>query len=115
MLKLSGISASAVLLATALAGTPASAGYFGSLSLQPGQTQKLNVGTVTRNVRVCNEFGSAGSASVVIADNPAHHLMPGQCAEDTGDRLLIQSMSGGPVQIDWRVIIDQGGHRQFED
>ncbi len=115
MRKLSGISASAFLLTAALAGTPASAGYFGTLSLQPGETQKLNVGTVTRNVRVCNEFGSKGSASVVIADNPAHHLMPGQCAEDTGDRLLIQSMAGGPVQVDWRVIIDQGGHRQFED
>ena len=108
------LSAAALLL-TGLAAGPASAAYFGSLSLRPGQTQLINVGAVTRNVRVCNDFDSAGAASVTIAGNPTHHLGPGQCTEDVGDRVVVQSQAGGPIRVDWRALLNEGGHRMFEE
>jgi hypothetical protein len=101
-------------LGIGLAASQAAADYFGSLTLKPGETQKIRIGTTARNMAVCNDIFSAGAAEVTIAANDPHDLQPGVCAEDIGDRMSIQSRSKGPVTIVYRPIYDQG-HGDFDD
>ena len=98
----------AALLATALASSTALADYFGSLSLKPGESKQIYIGTTSQNMQVCNDFFSSGSVEVTIAANQPHDLVPGTCAEDIGDRMTLQSRSKGPVSIIYRPIYDQG-------
>ena len=100
------------LMALGLINNQAVADYFGSLTLKPGEARQLYIGTTARNLRVCNDFFSSGSATVTIGDNFSHELLPGVCAEDIGDRMTIHSHASGQVRIDYRAIYDQG-HGQF--
>ena len=105
-----------VLLGAGLMGRQVEAAYFGTLTLKPGETQQLYIGTTARNVRVCNDFNSSGPVVVTIANNIPHDLLPGRCAEDIGDRMTVQSHAAGQVMINYRSIYDEGGHRNlFED
>ncbi len=97
-----------------VAANRAAADYFGSLTLKPGETQKIQIGTTARNMEVCNDVFSAGAAEVTIAANIPHDLLPGVCAEDIGDRMSIQSRAQGSVTIVYRPIYDQG-HGDFDD
>ena len=97
-----------------LAASEAAADYFGSLTLKPGEAQKIQIGTTARNMQVCNDIFSAGAAEVTIAANVPQDLQPGVRAEDIGDRMSIQSRSKGPVTIVYRPIYDQG-HGDFDD
>ena len=96
------------------AATQASADYFGSLTLRPGETRNIYIGVTAQNMRVCNDFYSAGEAEVTIAANFPHDLAPGTCAEDIGDRMVIRSRSKGAVTIIYRPVFDQG-QGDFDD
>ena len=93
----------------------ADASSFGSLTLKAGEAQSVYVGTSSYNMRVCNDFYSSGPVVVTISGNSPHNLSPGQCAEDIGDRIVIQSRSGGPTRVDFRSLNDDQGHKQIAD
>jgi len=98
-----------------LLASEAVANYFGLLILKPGETRQVYVGTSARNMRVCNDFFSSGSATVTIADNPSHDLLPGVCAEDIGDHMTIHSHANGQVRIDYLATYDQGSGEFFNE
>jgi hypothetical protein len=93
----------------------AHAARFGSLILTAGVTQSIYTGTSGYNMRVCNDFYSIGSVVATISGNAPHDLSPGKCAEDIGDRLVVQNHSSGPARVDFRSINDSQGHKQRED
>jgi hypothetical protein len=105
----------AAILAGASMASPALAGYFGSIILNPGQTQLIRTGLPAMNMRVCNDFFSTGGALVTVAGNAPHDLLPGRCAEDIGDQFLIQNQASGQVTIDYRSIQSNQGRRMQED
>jgi len=105
----------AALLGIGLMESQAMAVYFGRLTLKPGETQQIHIGGTARNLRVCNDFFSAGQAVVTIAGNPSHDLLPGVCAEDIGDRMTVQSHAPGQVMIEYRPVYDQGNGPFDED
>ena len=102
-------------LGAGLIAAQAGAASFGSLTLKAGGTQTVYVGTSSYNMRVCNDFYSSGPVVVTISGNSPHNLLPGQCAEDIGDRLVIQSHSGGTTRVDFRSLNDDQGHKQIAD
>lgn len=105
----------AAVLAAAPMASSALASYFGSVILSPGQVQQIRTGLPAMNMRVCNDFFSAGGATVTIAGNTPHDLLPGRCAEDIGDQFLVQSHASGQVTIDFRSIQANQGRRMQED
>ena len=108
------LTLSVITLLGAIAGQAGAAG-FGSLILKAGETQNVYTGTSGYNMRVCNDFFSSGAVVVTISGNVSHDLSPGQCAEDIGDRLVVQNDSSGPARVDFRSVNDNQGHRQFDD
>jgi len=68
---------------------------FGIVTLKPGETQTVDISATGRNTRVCNDFFSSGPIVVTISDNAPHNLSPGECAEDFGERMMIQSRASG--------------------
>jgi len=105
----------AAILTTAPMAGPALASYFGSIVLRPGQAQQIRTGLPAMNMRVCNDFFSTGGATVTIAGNTPHDLLPGRCAEDIGDQFLVQNHASGQVTIDYRSIQANQGRRMQED
>jgi hypothetical protein len=93
----------------------ANAARFGSLTLAAGESQNVHTGISTYNMRVCNDFYSSGSVIVTISGNAPHDLSPGHCAEDIGDRLVIQNHSSGPARVYFRSINENQGHKQRDD
>ena len=107
------LSAIALIGAGFIAGQ-AVAANFGSLTLKAGETQNVHI-SIAYNMRVCNDFNSSGSVVATISGNVPHDLQPGRCAEDIGDRIVFQSHASGPAMVDFRAIIDDQGHHQFDD
>jgi hypothetical protein len=77
--------------------TSASAAQFGSFVLKPGAAQQYQIGSTYLNLRVCNDLGSAGSLSAAIGDHDPYLLTPGECTENSGDKILVQNRSDGDV------------------
>jgi hypothetical protein len=77
--------------------TSASAAQFGSFALKPGAAQQFQIGSTYLNLRVCNDFGSAGSLSATIGGHDPYVLAPGECTENSGDNILVQNRSDGDV------------------
>jgi len=105
----------AAIFAAAPMASPALASYFGSIVLNPGQAQQIRTGLPAMNMRVCNDFFSAGGATVTVAGNTPHDLLPGRCAEDIGDQFMVQSHASGQVMIDYRSIQSNQGRHVQED
>jgi hypothetical protein len=105
----------AAILAVASMVRPALASYFGSIVVKPGQVQQVRTGLPAMNMRVCNDFFSAGGAIVTVAGNTPHDLLPGRCAEDIGDQFVVQNHASGQVTIDYRSIQSNQGRRMQED
>jgi hypothetical protein len=82
------------------------AASFGAVTLQPGASKSVTLGVASRNLRVCNDSGSAGAVLVTIGGNAPHYLSSGLCAEDIGDRLTIQSLAAGPATVDYKATCD---------
>ncbi len=96
------------MIGTALISGQAVGASFGSLTLQAGETQTVDIGTTGQNWRVCNDFFSSGPIVVRIGSNVPHDLSPGVCAEDIGDRVTIQSRASGPATVEFRSLSDVG-------
>ena len=92
------------LIGTGLTAGQAFGANFGSLTVNGGETQTVDIGPTARNVRVCNDLSSAGPIVVVIDDNVPRNLSPGICAQDIGDRLTIQSRASGPAVVAFRTM-----------
>jgi hypothetical protein len=108
------IAASAAAILVVPMASPALAGFFGSITLRPGEAQQISTKVPGLNMHVCNDFNSAGAATVTIADNRPHDLLPGHCAEDIGDRIAVQSHASGRVTIVYRSLQDNQGRRMLE-
>ena len=87
----------------------------GALADNAGQAQQVRTGLPAMNMRVCNDFFSTGGATVTVAGNTPHDLLPGRCAEDIGDQFLVQSHASGQVTIDYRSIQGNQGRRMQDD
>jgi hypothetical protein len=88
-------------LAVAIGGLAAAAGAgaaeFGAFTLQPGQSQTIQIGSTYRQLKVCNDTESAGQLDAVIGTSDVIHLGPGICGEWSGDRIMLHNVSNGVV------------------
>jgi hypothetical protein len=89
-----------------LSQAPAVASEFGAFSVKPGETQQIAMGGSYRRIRLCNDAGSAGTLDVTIDDQPTHHLLPGVCAEDRGDSVVLRNSSTGMDTGVYRPVYD---------
>jgi hypothetical protein len=104
-----GIAAGAVVAVALLAGCAGSGpsgGEFGTFALQPRETRNIETGHIYRNMRVCNDAGSAGPIAATIDDHQLRELQAGVCAEDLGNSLLVHNQSSGVAHGTYRTIYD---------
>jgi hypothetical protein len=83
-------------VATGLAAANAEAQDAGSFTLAPGEARHINIGFY-REIRVCNDVGSAGSFEMRVSDQSPTQLGPGVCWRDSGDNLALHNNSAGPA------------------
>jgi hypothetical protein len=74
--------------------------------LKPGETRVIQTGYIYRNMRVCNEAGSAGPIAATIDNHQLHVLQAGVCAEDLGSSVLLHNQSSGEARGTYRPIYD---------
>jgi hypothetical protein len=79
---------------------------FGVVSLDHGAAKSVSIGGSGRNLRVCNDAGSASSVLVTIGGNAPRYLTSGLCAEDIGDRVTMQNLGSGTATIDYKATCD---------
>ena len=84
----------------------AEAQEFGSFTLKPGETRGFRIGATYRNIRLCNDAESAGTLDATIGDHDMIHLVPGLCAEQSGDTILLHNAADGPVNGVWRRVYE---------
>jgi hypothetical protein len=84
-----------ILIGAGLISGQAAGANSGIVTLKPGETKTVDIDATGRNTRACNDFFSSGRIIVTIGDNSAHNLSPGECAEDFGGRMIIQSRASG--------------------
>jgi hypothetical protein len=101
------VSAIALIGAALISGQAVGAS-FGTLTLQAGETQTIDIGADRQNWRVCNDSFSSGPIVVTIAGNVPHDLSPGVCAEGIGDQVTIQSHARGLAAVEFRTLSDTG-------
>ena len=106
-MKILTLSAIALIGAALISGQAFGAN-FGTLNLKAGEMQTVDIGATGRNMRVCNDFFSSGPIVVTIGGNLPHHLSPGICAEDIGNRLTVQSNASSPATVEFRSLNDVG-------
>ena len=81
---------------TQAAMTEAQAQEAASFSLAPGETRSFNIGFY-REIRVCNNVGSAGTVDMTVGGQPPTTLAPGVCWRNSGDSLVLHNGSTGSV------------------
>jgi hypothetical protein len=74
----------------------ASAQQATSFTLAPGETRSFNIGFY-REIRVCNNVGSAGTVDMTVGGQPSTTLAPGVCWRNSGDSLVLHNGSAGSV------------------
>jgi hypothetical protein len=79
---------------------------FGTISLAAGQAQQVWIGPNYRLLRVCNDYGSAGTVAAVIDEQPSRTLPPGRCVEDYGNRIQFTNTGGGAAKLTYRPVIE---------
>jgi hypothetical protein len=104
-MKILALSTIALIGVTLISGQAIGAN-FGALTLKAGETQTVDIGATSRNMRVCNDFFSSGQIVVTVGGNIPHYLSPGVCAEDIGDRVTFQSQASGPATVEFRSLND---------
>ena len=107
------IVAVALLIATA---GPAAAAQFGSVTLKPGESQKISLfgGSGYKRFRVCNNAESVSSVSVTIQPRDPRVLQPSLCTEDNGYELDLENQGSGPATITFYPV-SQGGFGMMGD
>ena len=105
-----GLAAALATIAGLLAGCGApgqqTSGEFGKVSLNAGETRQAQTGYTYRNMRVCNDAESVGPVSATIGDHVPHELLPGVCAEDLGNSILLVNHGSGLSRVTYRPIYD---------
>ena len=94
------------LIGAGLISGPAFGAEFGMVSLRAGERHDIDIGSTGRNLRVCNDYFSAGSILVTIGDHQAHDLSPGICTEENGARMIVESHASGPATVNFQPICD---------
>ena len=74
------------------------AGDSGAVLLSEGQTFSVRINGVYRDIRVCNDSGSAGDLIATISRNEPVWLAPGTCRFSQGDRIELRDGSPGVVR-----------------
>src|SRR6266404_3475471 len=97
-MRISTLGASILLGADVISGQAAGANS-GIVTLKPGETQTVDISPTGRNTRVCNDFFSSGPVVVTIGNNAPHDLSSGECAEDFGEQMRIQSHASGLATV----------------
>jgi hypothetical protein len=87
-----------VTLVAMLLGEKAYAGDSGAVLLSEGQTFSVRINGVYRDIRVCNDSGSAGDLIATISRNDPVRLAPGDCRFGQGDRIELLDGSTGVVR-----------------
>ena len=67
-----------------------------SFMLAPGESRSFNIGFY-REIRVCNDVGSAGTIDMTVSGQPPTQLAPGVCWRNSGDSLVVHNDSTGGV------------------
>jgi hypothetical protein len=77
------------------AGSIASSG-FGSFTLAPGETRSINMGSLYRELRICNDSSSGGTLVATVSGTPIQ-LVPGVCGVHNGSSLTLRNLSSVKV------------------
>jgi hypothetical protein len=109
------IASTIILLGAGLMGSQAVGASFGTVVLKAGETRIVDIASTARELRVCNDFFSAGPITATIGGNFSHDLQPGRCTEDRGDRMTIVSHATGETTIDYRPIGDHPSRSDMDD
>jgi hypothetical protein len=87
-----------------MAALPAAASDYGNFTLKAGELQEIHIGSTYRDLRVCNDFGSAGGVVVTIGDHDPHALQPGLCAEGFGGSIKVLNQANGVAMGIYRML-----------
>ena len=88
---------------------PTSTAYAGGFTLAPREARSIQIPSAYRNIRLCNDSGSAGPLDATIGDRSPIILQPGECAQDSGDRIALSNPSAGAVSGIFRPAGGGGG------
>jgi len=94
----------ALIAAGCVAALPATASDYGSFTLKAGEMQEIDIGSTYRDLRVCNDFESAGGVVVTIGGHDPHTLQPGLCAEGFGDSIKVLNQANGVAMGIYRML-----------
>jgi hypothetical protein len=73
---------------------------WGSFSVKPGETKRIDL-SIGREVRVCNDFFSGATISVAVGPHDPHRLMPGLCTDDIGSDFVVTNHGSGRAFGTW--------------
>jgi hypothetical protein len=96
-------------LAAALPVAPGTAAESDVVSLAPGEAREFHIGSTYRNIRVCNDFASAGPVKAWVGHHLPQVLGPGVCADDSGDRIVLRNAAAGRVKGTYRTLFGGPG------
>ncbi|HZT20353.1 MAG TPA: hypothetical protein VFA23_13185 [Dongiaceae bacterium] len=71
--------------------------------LAPGQTRMVRAAVVYRDIRVCNDTGSAGDLTVLTGASGPLRLAPGMCEWHRGDGFTLRNDSAGVILATYKV------------
>ena len=80
------------------------AGDSGAVTLAAGETFSVRINGVYRDIRVCNDRGSAGEIIVVISQHEPAPLAPGECRFGQGDTIHLENISPSSVRVIYLVV-----------
>jgi hypothetical protein len=73
---------------------------WGSFSVNPGETKRIDL-SIGREVKICNNFESEATISVAVGPHDPHRLMPGVCADDIGSDFVVTNHGSGQAFGTW--------------
>jgi hypothetical protein len=85
------------LLAVLLRGDGALAAQCSTFSLASGESRWFHIGSIYRNISVCNDLQSASDVIALIGNHDPVRLAPGICSTDSGDRVMLRNESSRTV------------------
>ena len=85
-----------------LSGPQALAADNGTFSLKSKEAQLIVVGTTARELRICNDVASGGPIGITLGSRGPLVLQPGNCADDTADRILAINQGSVTAMGTWR-------------
>jgi hypothetical protein len=83
---------------------PAFATVAGAIRLAANDSRQFSLDPPDRWIKVCNATSSAGTVTVTIGEQKSRILLPGWCAENRADSLVIKNDHAGPALVTYESV-----------